>query len=72
MTISGYLLGRGWYLTTSLLSFPHGEDRNKRHLFCGTTWIRTFNDEMMPWEEWQDEALQRACDELNRAERIEL
>jgi hypothetical protein len=43
-------------------------DINIRHLYRGDQSIHLFNEGMNPWEEWQDEAIQRVCNELNRIE----
>lgn len=57
---------RTWYFTRTLLSCD--PDINKRGLYRGSDLMHRFNDEMKPWSEWKDEALQRACDELNKIE----
>lgn len=57
---------RTWYFCQTLLSGK--PDTNIRQLYRGDVSMHRFNTDMNPWSEWKDEALQRACDELNKIE----
>ena len=59
----------GWHWTKTLLACPPGYDTNRRTLYRGPHAMHTFARPAKHWETWQDEALQRACDELNKIER---
>lgn len=57
-----------WHVTQTLLGHEPGQDINRRYLCMGGKIMKVFNNDMEVWHEWQDEALQRACDELNKIE----
>lgn len=59
---------RTWYYTTTLLGCDKDHDINRRQLYRGGIRMHVFNDDMNVWSVWKDEAIQRACDELNKIE----
>jgi len=65
-------LATTWRVVSTLLACPPGYDVNQRFIYRGDEQKAIFNVNMRVWDVWKDEALKRACDELNKIEEADV